>query len=86
MGKKNYCFKHDKILSSSSKSCKNFRLKIDEEMKKKWGVGEAPGEENGEIRGVEMKVDFGYDKNLFLAVFGVGFVVILLVLWAAGIF
>jgi hypothetical protein len=86
MGKRGYCFKHDKILSSSSKTCKNFKLKIDEEMKKKWGVGEGQLEVDEELKGIEVGVDYSYDKNLFVAVFGVGFVLILLVLWIAGIF
>jgi hypothetical protein len=122
MGGKGYCFKHSKVLSSSE-ICKDFKLKVTKDTKKRLfiedssetGAGEGSDKTEDELRfsskglalegGGKTKTrvfidteggegirpqgvggDYDKDQRIFLAILMGGLVVLIVVMFASGVF
>jgi hypothetical protein len=83
LGKHGFCFKHDKVLKSLSFHCRDYKLKIDDEMKKKWDLDrENIIRRENELELEEYPVQ---SQNLFLIIIGGGFIFSIIVLWRMGV-
>jgi hypothetical protein len=125
MGEKDFCFKHDKIVSSAFSGCEDFNPSLKDDLKKRFimekteestagakgegklglavetasGYEEFIGSKKSEVEGklfldieekgeTPSKTSNGFDQGqkLFLAIIGGGLLVLIIVLFAAGVF
>jgi hypothetical protein len=83
IGKKGFCFKHDKIPSTPAGQCNDFKQKTQPTPIKSLHHASSENEKSSES--IEGEDFYEKDQKIILAVFGGGLAIILGISWAGGV-